>query len=140
MGGLGLMAPSSSYHRFAMGLTGGKMSSSKPETTIFLDDTISEMRSKVKKAHSGGRPTVEEHRRYGGDPSRDVAFQYLKFFFEPDDDELRRVANDYQSGKMLAGEMKVMCADQAEIWMSELKENRDQWSDRLGEFLAPDAV
>ena len=140
MGGLGLMAPSSSYHRFAMGLTGGKMSSSKPETTIFLDDSISEMRSKVKKAHSGGRPTVEEHRRYGGDPSRDVAFQYLKFFFEPDDDELRRVANDYQSGKMLAGEMKVMCADQAEIWMSELKENRDQWSDRLGEFLAPDAV
>ena len=31
------------------------MSSSKPETTIFFDDSISEMRSKVKKAHSGGK-------------------------------------------------------------------------------------
>ena len=31
MGGMGLLAPSSTYHRFAVGMTGDKMSSSKPK-------------------------------------------------------------------------------------------------------------
>ena len=39
LGGMGLMPPCSTYHRFASGMTGGKMSSSKPETTIFMDDS-----------------------------------------------------------------------------------------------------
>ena len=134
------MAPSSSYHRFAMGLTGGKMSSSKPETTIFLDDSMEVVRSKIMKAHSGGKTTVEEHRRYGGDLSLDVAYQYLKFFFESDDVELGRIAEEYQSGKILAGEMKNLCADRAEEWLSGLKEKREHWSDRLQEFLAEDAI
>ncbi|BDZ69318.1 hypothetical protein GCM10025860_27660 [Methanobacterium ferruginis] len=32
------ITPSSTYHRFITGLTGGKMSSSKPKTAIFLSD------------------------------------------------------------------------------------------------------
>ena len=80
LGGMGLMPPSSTYHRFAVGMTGDKMSSSKPETTIFMDDSLEEMSKKVKRAFSGGQPTVEEHRRLGGDWSKDVAFQYLQFF------------------------------------------------------------
>ena len=139
-GGLGLTAPSSSYHRFAMGLTGGKMSSSKPETTIFLNDTMDAIRTKIKKAHSGGKTTIEEHRRYGGDITVDVAYQYLRFFFESDDVELGRIAEEYQSGRILAGEMKKLCIDRAEEWLLTLKEKREQWSDKLQEFLADDAI
>ena len=135
MGGLGLMAPASSYHRFAMGLTGGKMSSSKPETTIFLNDSIESMKKKIRKAHSGGQPTVEEHRRLGGNTDKDVAYQYLRFFFEPDDSELERISAEYASGRILAGEMKQVCIDRAEEWLSELSEKRSQWSNRLEEFL-----
>jgi len=135
MGGLGLMAPASSYHRFAMGLTGGKMSSSKPETTIFLNDSIESMKKKIRKAHSGGQPTVEEHRRLGGNTDKDVAYQYLRFFFEPDDSELERISAEYASGRILAGEMKQICIDRAEEWLSELSEKRSQWSNRLEEFL-----
>ena len=116
------------------------MSSSKPETTIFLDDSMEVVRSKIMKAHSGGKTTVEEHRRYGGDLYSDVAYQYLKFFFESDDVELGRIADEYQSGKLLAGEMKNLCADRAEEWLSGLKEKREHWSDRLQEFLAEDAI
>ena len=76
LGGPGLMPPCSTYHRFAVGMTGDKMSSSKPETTIFMDDEVESMERKVKRAISGGQPTVEEHRRLGGDVSKDVAFQY----------------------------------------------------------------
>ena len=50
---MGLIPPSSTYHRFAVGMTGDKMSSSKPETTIFMDDSIDQMTKKVKRAISG---------------------------------------------------------------------------------------
>lgn len=140
LGGIGLLPPSSSYHKFAIGLDGGKMSSSKPETTIFLNESIEAMKRKIMKAHSGGKSTVEEHRRLGGDLETDVAFQYLKFFFEKDDAELTKIAKDYTSGRILAGEMKKLCAQQAEIWMNELTEKRAQWSDKISDFLADDAI
>ena len=116
------------------------MSSSKPETTIFLNDTMDAIRTKIKKAHSGGKTTIEEHRRYGGDITVDVAYQYLRFFFESDDVELGRIAEEYQSGRILAGEMKKLCIDRAEEWLLTLKEKREQWSDKLQEFLADDAI
>lgn len=140
MGGMGLMPPCSTYHRFAVGMTGDKMSSSKPQTTIFMDDSIEEMSKKVKRAFSGGQPTVEEHRRLGGDCSKDVAFQYLQFFFEPDDSELARIAREYESGRMLAGEIKQICIDRASEWLTDLSEKRDMWEGRLDEFLAADAL
>jgi tryptophanyl-tRNA synthetase len=139
MGGMGLMPPCSTYHRFAVGMTGDKMSSSKPETTIFMDDDIEQMSKKVKRAFSGGQPTVEEHRRFGGDCSKDVAFQYLQFFFEKDDTVLDDIRRDYESGRLLAGEVKQLCIDGASDWLVDLKEKRDQWDGRLDEFLAPDA-
>jgi tryptophanyl-tRNA synthetase len=139
MGGLGLMPPCSTYHRFAVGMTGDKMSSSKPETTIFMDDEIEQMSKKVMRAHSGGQPTVEEHRMLGGDCSKDVAFQYLQYFFERDDSVLDDIRKDYESGRLLAGEIKQICIDGATEWLLDLKDKRDQWEGRLDEFLAPDA-
>ena len=140
LGGMGLMPPSSTYHRFAVGMTGDKMSSSKPETTIFMDDSQEEMTKKVKRAFSGGQPTVEEHRRLGGDCSKDVAFQYLQFFFESDDSELSQIARDYEAGKLLTGEIKQICIDRASEWLKDIAERRDMWDGRLEEFLAPDAL
>ena len=140
LGGMGLMPPSSTYHRFAVGMTGDKMSSSKPETTIFMDDSQEEMTKKVKRAFSGGQPTVEEHRRLGGDCSKDVAFQYLQFFFESDDSELSKIARDYEAGKLLTGEIKQICIDRASEWLKDIAERRDMWDGRLEEFLAPDAL
>lgn len=139
MGGMGLMPPCSTYHRFAVGMTGDKMSSSKPETTIFMHDTINEMSKKVKRAYSGGQATVEEHRRLGGDLSKDVAYQYLQFFFEESDSELSSIARDYESGRMLAGEIKQICIDRASEWLTDLSEKRDQWADRIDEFIAVDS-
>jgi len=140
MGGMGLLPPSSTYHRFAVGMTGDKMSSSKPESTIFMDDPIDVMERKVKRAISGGQPTVEEHRRHGGDVSKDVAFQYLQYFFEEDDGALEEIRKEYESGRLLAGEIKQTCIDSATEWLNNLKERRGQWEDRVNDFLAPDAL
>ncbi len=134
MGGMGLLAPSSTYHRFAVGMTGDKMSSSKPKTTLFLGDDISAAEKKIKKSFSGGQSTVEEHRRLGGDPNKDVAYQYMMYFFEEDDSFLEEINQGYRSGQILAGEMKQLCIDRATEWLSELSEKRDETAHLIDRF------
>ncbi len=134
MGGLGLLSPSSTYHRFAVGMTGDKMSSSKPKTTLFLTDDVETAEKKIKKSFSGGQSTVEEHRRLGGNPDADVAYQYMMYFFENDDDYLAELNRDYRSGKILAGEMKQLCIDRATEWLSNLAEKRDETAHLVNEF------
>ena len=139
LGGMGLLAPSSTYHHFAVGLTGEKMSSSKPKTTLFLRDDLATVEKKIKRAFSGGQTTVEEHRRMGGNPDVDVAYRYMMYFFEDDDSYLAEVNADYRAGKILAGEMKQLCIDRATAWLGDLHEMRDQTAHLVKEFLASDA-
>ena len=134
MGGMGLLAPSSTYHRFAVGMTGDKMSSSKPKTTLFLGDDIATAEKKIKKSFSGGQATIEEHRRLGGDPDKDVAYQYMMYFFEEDDSFLEEINQGYRAGKILAGEMKQMCIERATEWLNELSEKRDETSHLVEKF------
>ena len=138
LGGQGLLAPSSTYHHFAVGLTGDKMSSSQPKTTIFLDDDIGVVEKKIKRAFSGGQPTIEEHRRIGGNPDIDVAYQYMMYFFEDDDAYLEEINQQYRSGSLLAGEMKQLCIDRATAWLSNHQEMKDQTAHLVDEFFAPD--
>ena len=139
LGGMGLLAPSSTYHHFAVGLTGEKMSSSKPKTTLFLRDDLPTVEKKIKRAFSGGQATVEEHRRLGGNPDIDVAYRYMMYFFEDDDAYLESINADYRAGKILAGEMKQLCIDRATAWLGNLHEMRDQTAHLVGDFLADDA-
>ena len=135
MGGMGLMQPASTYHQFAIGMTGGKMSSSQPETTMFLNDSMKDIEKKIKSSFSGGQATVEEHRAKGGNPDVDVAFQYLRYFFEEDDNELERIRNEYVSGELLTGEIKAICVEKASTWMERHHELKDQNQHLVKEFL-----
>lgn len=138
MGGPGLLQPSSTYHRFAVGMTGGKMSSSMPETTIFLNEDLKQMEKKFNRSFSGGQSTVEEHRRLGGNPDIDVAFQYLKFFFEEDDAALEEVRTGYVAGDILSGELKAMTIEKAAAWLTELADLRDENAHLVNAFLSDD--
>jgi len=109
------VAPRLSYHKPALlhstffpALQGAKakMSSSDPNSSIFLTDTPKQIKNKINKhAFSGGKDTVEEHREKGGDISVDIPYQYLTFFLE-DDEKLAQIKDDYSSGRMLTGELK----------------------------------
>ena len=136
LGGMGLMQPSSTYHQFAVGMTGGKMSSSMPETTIFLNDSMKTIEKKIKSSFSGGQPTVEEHRKKGGNPDIDVAYQYLRYFFEENDNELEKIKEEYVSGKLLTGEIKSICVEKAESWMKEHHELKEQNQHLIKDFLS----
>ena len=135
LGGMGLMQPSSTYHQFAVGMTGGKMSSSQPETTIFLNDSMKSIEKKIKASFSGGQATIEEHRSKGGNPEIDVAYQYLRYFFEEDDNELNKIREEYISGELLTGEIKAICVDKATTWMKTHHELKDQNQHLVKDFL-----
>ena len=135
LGGMGLMQPSSTYHQFAVGMTGGKMSSSQPETTIFLNDSMKSIEKKIKSSFSGGQATVEEHRAKGGNPDIDVAYQYLRYFFEEDDKELDNIREEYISGKLLTGEIKSICVEKATSWMKKHHELKEQNQHLIKDFL-----
>ena len=90
---LGFIKPALIHSKFVPGLQGpkGKMSSSDPNSAIFVTDTAKQIHRKVHKyAVSGGQATLEEHREKGGDPERDVAYQYLSFFLD-DSDKLKQL-------------------------------------------------
>ena len=135
LGGMGLMQPSSTYHQFAVGMTGGKMSSSQPETTIFLNDSMNSIEKKIKASFSGGQSTIEEHRSKGGNPEIDVAYQYLRYFFEEDDNELNKIREEYVSGELLTGEIKAICVDKATTWIKTHHEQKDQNQHLVKDFL-----
>jgi tryptophanyl-tRNA synthetase len=105
---LGYYKPSSIQCKFMSGLAGkeGKMSSSHESQAILLTDDAATIKKKVQKyAFSGGRDTVEEHRKYGGNPDIDVSYEWLTFL-EEDDTVLAKVYDDYKQGLLLSGELK----------------------------------
>ena len=118
---------SSTYHKFMPGLKGGKMSSSDENSFIALTDTPKQAAKKINKyAFSGGKPTVEEHRKLGGNPDVDVAFQMLMFGMEPDDKKLKKIYNDYKSGKLLSGELKKILIDKVTVFLEEHQKKREK--------------
>jgi len=117
------------HSKFLPPLTGfeGKMSSSKPETAIFLSDDPRTVRMKIMKyAFSGGQPTIELHRKLGGNPEIDVSFQWLKMLFEPDDRVLKDIEESYRSGKMLTGELKEYLIEKINSFLETHRERREK--------------
>lgn len=102
------------------------MSASDANSSIFMTDTLNQIKNKINKhGFSGGQETEEEHRRLGGNPDVDVAYQYLGFFLE-DDEEWAQMgeviispcstgsysevfSQDYRAGRLLTGQLKAKC-------------------------------
>jgi len=115
---------SSTYHTFLPGLKGGKMSASDPMSYIALTDNPKEIKNKINKyAFSGGQPTLEEHKKKGGNPDVDVSFQYLRLF-ESSDTKLEQTYNDYKSGKLLTGELKKYTIEKISSFLTEHQKKR----------------
>lgn len=134
MGGFAFVPPSSIYHRFTTGLTGGKMSSSKPESYISLLDLPEEGAKKVMRAFTGGRATAEEQRRLGGLPEKCVVFELYSYHLIDSDDELRQIESDCREGRMLCGKCKKMAADLIKSFLKEHQEKMDEAGEILGDY------
>lgn len=98
--------PSFIYFKHQSGLLEGKkMSSSLVDSAIFLNDSLKDVERKIKKAFTGGRPTLEEHRRLGGVLEIDKVFELLLFHY-PNTKELNKIAVEFKEGKLSSSEMK----------------------------------
>ncbi|MBI4393447.1 MAG: tryptophan--tRNA ligase [Euryarchaeota archaeon] len=118
LGGYGFIPPASTYHSFMSGLTGGKMSSSKPETHMALREAALSGEKKIKGAKTGGRETAEIQRRLGGEAERCVIYEMYLFHLSPDDSDLKEKWDMCKTGKRLCGECKGIAATRTVEFLS----------------------
>ncbi|MEM3833665.1 MAG: tryptophan--tRNA ligase [Thermoprotei archaeon] len=131
------------HNKFLPPLTGleGKMSASQPETAIYLHDDSKTVEYKIMRyAFSGGQSTVELHRKLGGNPDIDVSFQWLKFLFEPDDSKLKKIEDDYRSGKMLTGELKRILIEKINDFLENHRSRREEARKLIKDFMYDGAL
>jgi len=130
-GGYGLYPPSSIYHRFMTGLTGGKMSSSVPESHIGVTDEPDEGHDKVMSAKTGGRETAEEQREKGGVPENCPVYELYAYGLAEDDEHAETVYDECINGERLCGGCKREAADLTAEFLEEHGEAREEAEDEL---------
>ena len=135
-GGYGFVQPSSTFHRFMTGLTGEKMSSSKPESAIFLTDSPKEARKKIMNAKTGGAVTLEEQKKHGGKPDECVIYELFLYHLIEDDKELETIYNSCKSGKLMCGNCKKQASDLMEKMLLDLQDKRKTASKQIKKYLA----
>lgn len=133
--GYGFYPPSSIYHRFMTGLTGGKMSSSIPASHISLLDEPAEGYDKVKAATTGGRETAELQRELGGEADDCPVYELYAYLLCGDDDEFAtRVYNECVNGERLCGDCKEQAAGLMEEFLRDHQEKRAEAAELLDEL------
>jgi tryptophanyl-tRNA synthetase len=124
-GGPGFITPSSTYHRFMPGLQGGKMSSSIPESIIGFGEPDAVIRKKVMGALTGGRMTLEEQKRLGGEPDKCSLYLLNLFHMVDADPELEEIRRRCVTGEMTCGRCKKETAERAIAFLKEFREKMD---------------
>ncbi|KAI9337009.1 hypothetical protein DFJ73DRAFT_849564 [Zopfochytrium polystomum] len=109
--------------------SGTKMSASKAETAVYMTDTPAQIKNKINRyAFSGGGDTAELHRQNGGNPDVDVAYQYLTFFLD-DDEELAQIEKNYRAGTLSTKDLKARCIEVVTKMVVEIQEARKKVTD-----------
>jgi tryptophanyl-tRNA synthetase len=134
-GGFGFVPPSSIYHRFMTGLTGGKMSSSIPASHISLLDDPEAGYDKVTAATTGGRETAEKQRELGGEADECPVYELYAYLLAGDDDEFAtEVYEECVGGERLCGGCKEQAAELMAEFLADHQEKREEWADKLDEL------
>ena len=116
--------PSATFHKYTPALNGHfKMSKSIPESTISLPEDSKSCCRKIKRAVSGGRETLEKHRKLGAEVEKDMTFELLKLHLIEDDKELNHIYKEYKSGRMLTGELKKIGCEKITEFMNKFEKN-----------------
>ncbi|MCD6514638.1 MAG: tryptophan--tRNA ligase [Candidatus Odinarchaeota archaeon] len=129
-----LFKPAALESRFLKGLTGEeKMSASEPYSAIYVNDTPELVKRKIWKAFTGGRPTVEEQRRYGGKPDICPVYEYHVLFFDTLEEAKKRHAR-CRNGDLLCGDCKIELTERIIKFLKEHKAKREKAVDKIHEF------
>lgn len=121
-GGYGFVTPSATFHRFMPGLTGGKMSSSVPESIIGFYEDDKTVTKKVMSALTGGRMTLQEQKELGGEADTCPVFLLNLFHMVPDDTELAEIRRRCISGELMCGQCKKETASRVTEFLKDFRE------------------
>ncbi|MCS7134546.1 MAG: tryptophan--tRNA ligase [Candidatus Pacearchaeota archaeon] len=135
---IGFYKPALIHCKLVPGLkgVGTKMSASDPTSAIYTTDTPEEVREKIMKhAFSGGKETIEKHRKLGGNPEIDVSYQWLYYFFETDDRKLEEIYFSYKKGTMLTKELKEYLIEKINSFLKKHQRAREKAKKILDKFI-----
>ncbi len=135
LGGYGFLQPSATFHRFITGLTGEKMSSSKPESAIFLSDTPEDASKKIMNAKTGGAATLEEQKKNGGKPDECVIYELFLYHLIEDDKELGDIYTSCKNGERVCGHCKKYASELMKKLLTDLQEKRKDMKDKIDDYL-----
>jgi tryptophanyl-tRNA synthetase len=136
---LGYYKPASIHCTFLPSLAGSdKMSASKPETTIYTTDDLKTARKKVLSAFTGGRVSVEEQKKLGGEPGVCAIFQYYYYLFEEDGQKLSEREQRCVKGEIMCGECKQELADRVVMFLERHQEKREKAREVVQDFVVSD--
>jgi tryptophanyl-tRNA synthetase len=130
-GGFGFFTPSSTYHIFMPGLTGGKMSSSIPDSIISFYEPEATMRKKVMGGLTGGRMTLEEQKRLGGEPDKCSLYLLNLFHMVTDDRELAEIRSRCTGGAITCGQCKKDTAERVVAFLKDFREKMDAAAEKI---------
>jgi len=134
-GGYGFYSPAGTFHRFMTGLTGEKMSSSKPESAIFLTDSPQIAKKKIMSSKTGGAVTLEEQRKNGGKPDECVVYELFLYHLIEDDKELQEIYSSCKNGKKMCGECKKYAAELMEKMLNNIQEERKKAKNKINQYI-----
>lgn len=116
-----LTKPSTIHMKYLSSLRGGpKMSKSIPGSAIFLNENPKKAAKYAMRALTGGRDTIEEQKKKGGEADKCVVYHYLKVFFDSKKESEERHKKCY-GGKLLCGECKKCLAGEVEKYLKDFQ-------------------
>lgn len=130
-----VVPPSSAILRLETGIKGGKMSKSVPDSTISLNETPVEAEKKIMRALTGGRESIEEQRKLGGNPYSCPVYELYMYHLSKDSAHLKKVEEECLSGERLCGSCKKEASELMGNMLTDLKEKREASRHLVNEFL-----
>jgi tryptophanyl-tRNA synthetase len=130
-GGYGFVTPSATFHRFMPGLTGGKMSSSVPESLIGFCEDDKTVSKKIMGALTGGRMTLQEQKELGGEADKCPVYLLNFFHMVTNDAELAEIHRQCKAGELMCGQCKKDTAARVLCFLKEFREKMAVVADKL---------
>jgi len=127
--------PSSTYHKLMKGLDGSPKMSKRQMNYFTLHEKPEVIAERISNAFTGGRATVEEQRKLGGNPEVCPIYEICLFHFMEDDGEVTEIYHDCKTGKLLCGEHKKQTIERVLKFVKEHQLRKEKSMDRSREIL-----
>jgi tryptophanyl-tRNA synthetase len=90
------------------------------------------VRKKVMSGITGGRMTLEEQKRLGGEPDKCSLYLLTLFHMVTDDAELAEIRRKCKAGEVTCGQCRKETAERVVAFLKDFREKMDACADRIG--------